>query len=113
MGELGAIVPFVLIAVLFWLLIIRPASKRQKAVSQMQSSLEIGDDVMLTSGVYATVVDLLDDRAEVEIAPGTVITVARGAVGSVVPPQHDELDRSDRDPLAELDDPARRDPEDR
>lgn len=52
----------------------------------MQNSLQIGDQVMLTSGFYGTLRALDDERVEVELAPGTTVTVARGAVGSVVPP---------------------------
>ncbi len=50
----------------------------------MQSTLEVGDEVMLTSGVYATVRGLDEDVAQVEIADGVTIKVARGAVGQVV-----------------------------
>ena len=50
----------------------------------MQSTLEVGDEVMLTSGVYGTVRGLDEDVAQVEIADGVTITVARGAVGQVV-----------------------------
>ncbi len=71
------------IAVVFWLLIIRPASKRQKEVMSLQASLKPGDDVVLTSGVFATVVALADDHLEVEVAPGVVLRVVRQAVGSV------------------------------
>jgi preprotein translocase subunit YajC len=72
------------IALLFWLLMIRPAQRRQRAQRQMQSSLSVGDEVVLTSGIYGLVRSLDDDRIDVEIAPGTVIAVARGAVGTVV-----------------------------
>ena len=50
----------------------------------MQSTLEVGDEVILTSGVFATVRDLDEDVAQVEIADGVTIKVARGAVGQVV-----------------------------
>ncbi|THJ07820.1 preprotein translocase subunit YajC [Nocardioides sp.] len=71
------------IALVFWLLIIRPASKRQKEIAALQSSLSVGDEVILTSGVFATVTEITDDHLAVEIAPGVVIRVARGAVASV------------------------------
>ena len=48
MPELVSLLPIVGIGFLFWFLIIRPASKRQRELSRMQGSLEIGDDVMLT-----------------------------------------------------------------
>jgi preprotein translocase subunit YajC len=50
----------------------------------MQSSLEVGDEVMLTSGIFGTVRSLDEAAAQVEIANGVTIRVARGAVGQVV-----------------------------
>ena len=77
------LLPLVGIALLFWLFIIRPASRRQKELSRMQSSLEQGDEVVLTPGVYGTVRQLEDDHVLVEIAAGVVIKVARGAIGTI------------------------------
>ncbi len=87
MQELGALLPFVAIALLFWLLIIRPASRRQKAMAQMQSAVSVGDEVVLTSGVFGRVAELEDSVLHLTIADGITIKVARGAVGSVVPPE--------------------------
>lgn len=71
------------IAVVFWLLIIRPAARRQKEVQALQAALAVGDDVMLTSGVLGTIVDADDDFLRLEIAPDVVISVVRGAVSSI------------------------------
>lgn len=90
MQELVSLLPLVAIALLFWLLIIRPASRRQKEQSRMQASLNVGDQVMLTSGIFGTVTELTDDRVRLEIAPDVTIRVARGAVGNVVPADHPE-----------------------
>jgi preprotein translocase subunit YajC len=72
------------IAVLFWLLLVRPQARRQRELAHMQSTLEVGDEVMLTSGVYGTVRGLDEGVAQVEIADGVTVKVARGAVGQVV-----------------------------
>jgi preprotein translocase subunit YajC len=72
------------IAVLFWLVLIRPQARRQRELAHMQSTLEVGDEVMLTSGVYGTLRALDEDAAQVEIADGVTIRVARGAVGQVL-----------------------------
>ncbi|MGY2703148.1 MULTISPECIES: preprotein translocase subunit YajC [unclassified Nocardioides] len=77
------LLPLVGIALLFWLFIIRPASRRQKELGRMQSSLDVGDEVVLTSGIFGTVRELHDDRVEVEVADGVVIEVARGAIGTI------------------------------
>ena len=84
MESLASLLPLVGIALLFWLLLIRPAQRRQRETLRMQSAITVGDEVMLTSGIYGTVKTVVDDRFEVEVAPGVVVTVARGAVGSVV-----------------------------
>ncbi len=52
----------------------------------------MGDDVLTTSGIYARVVRLGDDDADLEIAPGTVIRVARGAIGQVLSEREEGVD---------------------
>ena len=85
MPELVSLLPIVGIAFLFWFLIIRPASKRQRELSRMQGALEIGDDVMLTSGIYGTLAAEDGDKLHVLVADGVTIKVARGAIANVVP----------------------------
>jgi len=90
-----SLLPLVAIALLFWLLIIRPASRRQKDQARMQSAINVGEQVMLTSGIFGTVTGMDDDRLSIEIAPGIVVSVARGAVGSVVPTEQHDADYTD------------------
>jgi preprotein translocase subunit YajC len=85
--EIVSLLPLVGIALLFWLLLIRPASKRQKELARMQAALKTGDKVMLTSGVFGILRDTTGEHLRLEIADGVVIQVARGAVGSVVQPE--------------------------
>lgn len=107
MEELAPLLFFAAIAAVFWLLVIRPNVRRQREQAAMQSSLQIGDQIMLTSGFYGTLRSLDDDRVEVELAPGTTVTVARGAIGTVVPPAdvsdeadtHNDDSADDRDAL--------------
>ena len=73
----------------FYLLLWRPQQRRMAMVRALQSTLRQGDEVLTTSGIYARVVRLGDDDAELEVAPGTVIHVARGAIGQVLT-DHDE-----------------------
>lgn len=80
MKELVSLLPLLAIVVLFWALVIRPASRRNKEVALLQASLAAGDEVMLTSGFYGTVREIHDDRLAVALADGVVVQVARGAV---------------------------------
>ncbi|WP_110183295.1 preprotein translocase subunit YajC [Nocardioides solisilvae] len=77
--------PLAAIALVFWLFIVRPASRRQKEVARLQSSLAPGNRVLLSSGLFATVQETFDDRIRAEIAPGVVVDVARGAVAAIEP----------------------------
>ena len=89
MQELVPFLPIIGIALIFWLLVIRPQSRRQRELGRMQSSLEVGDRVMLTSGIHGTLRELGDSTVQVEIAPGVAVTVARGAVGTVLDASQD------------------------
>ena len=88
--EIASLLPIVAIVAIFWLLIIRPAQRRQKQIAEVQSSIAPGETVMLTSGIFGTVTDVVDDALIVEVAPGVGIKVARGAVGSVIRPDEDD-----------------------
>ena len=83
------IIWLVLMVGAFYLLLWRPQQRRMAMVRALQSNLRQGDEVLTTSGIYARVVRLGDDDAELEVAPGTVIHVARGAIGQVLT-DHDE-----------------------
>jgi len=86
------IVWLVLMAGAFYLLLWRPQQRRMAMVRALQGQLKQGDDVLTTSGIYGRVVRLGDDDAELEIAPGTVIRIARGAIGQVVTEPGGSLD---------------------
>jgi preprotein translocase subunit YajC len=79
-GNLGAILPFVLLAVIFWLLIVRPQRRRQQQLTATQHALEPGAEVMLGAGIFGTVTAVEDDSLRLEVAPGMTIKVARQAV---------------------------------
>jgi preprotein translocase subunit YajC len=81
---LGTLFPLLLIVLAFWLLVIRPARKRQNEMSRIQNSVAVGSEVMLGSGIYGTVASVGDDTLTVTVAPGTDIKVAKQAVVRVI-----------------------------
>lgn len=87
MQDLVGLLPIIGIALLFWLLIIRPQSKRQKAVRAMQSALQPGSEVMLSAGIFGTLVRVEDDHVLLLVADGVTLKVVKGAVANVVPPE--------------------------
>ncbi len=81
MGEtLVSLLPIIAIGLIFWLLLIRPTQRRQKAMAQVQRSLSVGDEVLTQSGLIGTVHHLEDDKVGLEVAPGVVVSVIRPAV---------------------------------
>jgi preprotein translocase subunit YajC len=93
----STLLPLAAIFLVFWLLIIRPQQRRQKALQDLRRSLQPGDRVMLTSGIFGTLRSSDGDRATVEIAPGIVIEIASGAVASVENAPRDDVDDEDED----------------
>lgn len=73
----------ILLAVTFllmWVLFILPQQRRLRAHQAVVARLEVGDEVMATSGLYGTVTELDDEVVHLEVAPGTVVRLARAAV---------------------------------
>ena len=84
-----AILWLVLMVGAFYLLLWRPQQRRMAAVRALQRDLHEGDEVLTTSGIYGRIMKLGDDDADLEIAPGTVIHIARGAIGQRIGPAQD------------------------
>lgn len=78
--------PLLLLVVIFWLLIVRPARARQRAFLKTQSELASGDKVMLASGIFGEIVTISDDTVKLRIAPDTVVQVKRQAIAQVERP---------------------------
>lgn len=71
-----------------WFLIIRPQRKREKEVATMQDSIKVGQYVLLNSGVYGKVVDIINDVFIVEFGlnKGVRIPVKKVAVAAIQEP---------------------------
>ena len=98
MKDLAGFLPFVLIALVFWFLIVRPQRRRQQQLSATQSALDVGAEVMLGSGIYGTVDSVEDHTLHLQVAPGTIVKVARQAVVRVVDRTDPTVEASDETP---------------
>src|SRR6476659_4345016 len=67
-----------LIPVGMYFLLIRPQRRRQRAQQELQSSLEVGDEVMTASGIYGFITGFEDDKVWIEIDDDVQIRVNRG-----------------------------------
>ena len=108
MKGLEQLLPFVLIAGVFWLLLIRPQRKRQLEMMATQRAVTSGDEVILGAGIVGRVVGEADDYLELEVAPGVAMKVARQAVVRVLQPEDDPApDESDAVDQTDSTDPSR------
>jgi len=84
METLIGLSPILLMFVVMWFFIIRPAQKRQKTTASMQSSLKRGDRIVTLGGLHA-LVDAVDDTTVfVTIADGTRLQFERAAITRIV-----------------------------
>ncbi|HEU4356711.1 MAG TPA: preprotein translocase subunit YajC [Actinomycetota bacterium] len=102
---LTLLLPIAMIAGLYFIMI-RPQRNRQRQQQAMQGSLRIGDEVMISGGMFGILTEIDDDAGtvRVEIAPGTQIRMLRQGVLQRV--TEDEMPDEDYDepPDEEIDD---------
>ena len=85
------LLPFVLIFVIFYFLLIRPQQKKQRLAQQereaMLKALKAGDKVITTGGIYGTIVAVRekDDTVQLRIAQSVSIEAERSAIARVQP----------------------------
>lgn len=77
---LGLIIPFGIMGLAMYFLLIRPQKRRQRAQSQLQQTINVGDEIMTTSGVYGFVSAFEGDIAWIEIDDNVQIRIARQAI---------------------------------
>ena len=79
------LVPFVLIFVIMWFLIIRPQQRRVKEHQEMIKNVRRGDTVVTSGGIIGKVTKVTGRRGdiEVEIADGVRVKVARAMISEV------------------------------
>jgi preprotein translocase subunit YajC len=79
-SALGLILPFAIMGVAMYFLLIRPQKRRQREQIALQQAIEVGDEIMTTSGVYGFVTSFEGDIAWVEIDDDVQIRIARQAI---------------------------------
>lgn len=78
------LLPFLLIFVIMYFLIIRPQQKRMKDHREMVSGVRRGDTVVTAGGVIGKVTKVVDDtELQVEIADGVRVKLVRGTITDV------------------------------
>jgi preprotein translocase subunit YajC len=78
------LLPFVLIFVIMYFLILRPQQKRAKEHQELVKNLRRGDTVITTGGLVGKVTKVVDDeQVEIEVAEGVRVRQVRSMVSGV------------------------------
>ena len=80
-------IPYALIFVVFYFLMIRPSRQRQKEHAQLLNALKPGDKVVCAGGIHATVVGVTDATVQVRIADQVRVDVEKASITTVKPPE--------------------------
>ena len=75
--------PFILVFVIFYFLLIRPQSQRQKKLQEMIANLKKGDRVVTSGGIHGEVVDIKDTSTVLKVADNVKIEFTKQSVVAV------------------------------
>ena len=78
------ILPWLLIFVIFYLLMIRPQQKRMKEHAATIAAVKKGDEVITGGGIRGRVTKVMDDDVEVEIGQNVRVRVVKATLSHVV-----------------------------
>lgn len=87
-GEAGnpilSFLPIILMFVVFYFLLIRPQTKRQKEAEKMRSEIKKGDHIITNGGIHGTIEGIKDnDVVLIKTATDTKLHVSRSAIATV------------------------------
>lgn len=83
-GEIySTIIMFALIIGIFYFMIIRPQSKRQKEREKLLSAVKKGDKVVTAGGLHATVIGLEEKTLLIQIAENVKVKIERNSIAVV------------------------------
>ena len=86
-GGLSFPVMMGLMFAILYFMVIRPQNRERKKLQQRVEALKKGDKVVTTSGIFATVVSIEDDRAVLRISEETKVEFAKSAIAQVITPE--------------------------
>jgi preprotein translocase subunit YajC len=83
----GSLVILVLMVAVFYFLLIRPQQRRIKALQALQSSLQLGDEIITSAGFFGTIRRFDGEVVTLELSPGVEARVNRRAISGKVNPE--------------------------
>ncbi len=78
------LMPFVIMLAVMYFFLIRPQQAQQKERQAMIDGLAKGDKIVSIGGIHGEITAISDDHIKLKIADGTVISLSKSGVGSVI-----------------------------
>lgn len=82
---LSGFLPFIIIFVLFYFMLIRPQMAQAKKVKAMLAALKVGDEVSTSGGILGKITKLNDQFAILEVNVNSQIKIQKQTVQAVLP----------------------------
>ena len=77
--------PLILIFVIFYFVLIRPQTKKQKEHQEMVSALEVGNEVVTAGGILGKIQEMNENYVQLEISENVTIKIQRQTISSLLP----------------------------
>ena len=83
-GGLSSMLMIVAMIAIFYFVMIRPQSKKQKELKRQREAMQKGDRVVTAGGIHGKIRDIRDTTIMVEVAPGVELKLDKASVYPVV-----------------------------
>jgi preprotein translocase subunit YajC len=100
-NPLLSLLPIIFIFVIFYFLLIRPQTQRQKKHVAMVEALKKGDKIVTIGGIYGTVVIVKKSTLSIEISKGVRIDINKTAVAGLQGAEDETAPPTDMQQLTE------------
>jgi preprotein translocase subunit YajC len=84
-GGIMQFLPFILMFVMMYFLLIRPQRMRQKALADQIAAMKKGDNVISAGGIHGTVTNLNPDTVIVRVAENVKLEFQKSSITTVIP----------------------------
>jgi preprotein translocase subunit YajC len=88
-GAFSALLPFLLIFVIFYFLLIMPQQRHRKKTQEMLANLKTGDRVVTSGGIYGTIVGFKNGVVDLQVANQVRVELARSAITGLASEESD------------------------
>src|SRR4051794_10392569 len=81
---IGGFIPFILIFVIMYFVLLRPQMRRQKDQQRLVSALKTGDRVVTNGGIHGLISNVKDSTVIVKVADNVKIEMEKSAIANVL-----------------------------